>query len=86
MPSVQVVLLSGESTWVTVECTEQIYRLRRQAQEQLKVGLERLLNSTGEPLDELSTVASSKVQEGDTLTALGRRGKLCCGAESLASR
>ena len=50
------------------------------------IDVRRLLNSTGEPLDELSTVASSKVQEGDTLTALGRRGKLCCGAESLASR
>ena len=61
-------LLSGKSVSLEVEADASVESLKHCAQRALATGKGRLLNSSGEVLDEAKTITETKLKSGDVLT------------------
>ena len=66
--SVDVHLLSGKSACLKVATDASVHSLMKLAQTALKVGRGRLLRSSGEVLDPVSSIKAARLQDGDSLT------------------
>ena len=64
--SVSVSLLSGRTASLEEDLDASVANLKRRAEVALAVGRGRLLNSSGDVLDETTTVKTARLLDGDT--------------------